>query len=326
MEEEDIAYRKRKVAKNSLWQQKLAAWRPLMTPGCISAILITVGVIFIIIGITLLVLSLQIINISKRYDDKCAGELCYIEIDIEEDMDAPVYFYYKLVNFYQNHRSYATDFDINQLQGRFEEISSCSVMETRERGPLSIYPCGLIANSFFNDVFSVTRRSAGTSTQTLLSGNDWDGSDISWRSDRDTKFKNATDFDPDEVTRIGSRGNILPFPTEQDFQVWFRVAGLPRFNKLYRKIGETSLKKGDVLNVTILNNFEVDSFGGEKHIFLSTTSAFGGSNLFLASCYIIIGTLCSIFSLFMCLKRVLDPRPLGQMKYYSWTGLGQGST
>jgi len=82
------------------------------------------------------------------------------------------------------------------------------------------------------------------------------------------------------VTRIGREGNLLPFPTDQDFQVWFRIAGFPRFNKLYRVvvavfawqanaqrclgqmnggclqvINDRDLKAGDILRVQVQNKY-----------------------------------------------------------------------
>mmetsp|Transcript_18904 Transcript_18904/g.26322 ORF Transcript_18904/g.26322 Transcript_18904/m.26322 type:complete len:329 (+) Transcript_18904:110-1096(+) len=318
--EPDTAQLKQRVSTNSLYQQKLAAWRPLMTPSCISWIFVVVAVLFIILGSLILDASVKTIEINKRYDDQCQlGMTCILNIEIEHDMEAPIYFYYKLVNFYQNHRSYVMDFAIDQLQGDIKDTTGCSVKETQKDGDDPTYPCGLIANSIFNDVFT-----ASLNNQTL-EGQNWDGSNIAWTSDRDTKFKNVSNDnidDLDDVNRIGTRGNLLPFPSEQDFMVWFRVAGLPRFNKLYRKISDKSFKKGDTLTVFIDNLFDVSEFRGEKHIFISEVSWIGGSNFFLGICYLVVGLLCAIYAILMLLKRSLDHRRMGEMKYYSWTGLG----
>jgi len=323
MEEESDLIKKRRLARNTIWQQQLCSWRPIVTPCCLSSIFTTVGILYVITGAAILNAAENTIEVSKQYDGLCQlNTTCSFTVDIKEDMDSPVYFYYKLVNFYQNHRSYVMDFDIDQLQGEVEDIDSCTMDAARKNEGKSIYPCGLIANSFFNDIFSATLTSGGTTM--ALSGSDWDGSDISWESDRETKFKNFSGTLPDSVTRIGSEGNELPLPTDQDFQVWFRVAGLPRFNKLYRKIGTTSLKAGDVLTVTVQNNFDVSEFDGEKHVFLSTVSGMGGRNVFLGACYLTTGLICLLYALAMGLKRYFCPRTLGQMKYYEWTGLGLG--
>ena len=53
---------------------------------------------------------------TARYDDKCTPDtVCTINVPIEKDMDGPVYFYYKLSNFYQNHRRYVKSRSDEQL-------------------------------------------------------------------------------------------------------------------------------------------------------------------------------------------------------------------
>jgi hypothetical protein len=67
---------------------------------------------------------------------------------------ASVLLYYRLTNFYQNHRRYVKSFDANQLQGAkipsaADTNPNCSPLQ----GPGGVpqyYPCGLIANSMFS--------------------------------------------------------------------------------------------------------------------------------------------------------------------------------
>jgi len=72
-----------------------------------------------------------------------------------------------------------------------------------------------------------------------------------------------------------------------------RTAGLPNFRKLYGKIND-DLKAG-AYKVTIKNKYDVSSFAGSKYFVLSTTNVFGGTNYFLAVCYIVVGALCIMF-------------------------------
>jgi len=74
-----------------------------------------------------------------------------------------------------------------------------------------------------------------------------------------------------------------------------RTAGLPNFRKLYGKI-EEDLPKGSY-RLDIQNTYEVDSFDGSKYFVLSTTNVFGGTNYFLAICYIVVGALCISFGI-----------------------------
>ena len=103
-------------------------------------------------------------------------------------MEAPVFMYYRLHNFYQNHRKYVKSFDAKQLKGSFFSIfivsivssligarlqadqlsNSCDKYRTVGQSKENItytdgikaldeaqfYPCGLIANSIFTDAFS----------------------------------------------------------------------------------------------------------------------------------------------------------------------------
>ncbi len=64
-----------------------------------------------------------------------------------------MYFYYGLVNYYQNHRRYVRSRDDNQLLGKTAAVSSdCQPFQyTSINGTNIDYtPCGAIANSKFN--------------------------------------------------------------------------------------------------------------------------------------------------------------------------------
>lgn len=75
--------------------------------------------------------------------------------------------------------------------------------------------------------------------------------------------------------------------------VWMRTAGLPNFKKLYGRIDQ-DMPKG-TYKVSVRNQYDVSSWGGSKSIVLSTTNYFGGTNYFLALCYIVVGGLCIVF-------------------------------
>jgi hypothetical protein len=64
--------------------------------------------------------------------------------------------YYKLTNYYQNHRRYVNSFDSDQLLGKKREASGIdggNCKPITSEGGKPYYPCGLIANSFFNDTY-----------------------------------------------------------------------------------------------------------------------------------------------------------------------------
>lgn len=94
-----------------------------------------------------------------------------MEFEIDDDMDGPVFFYYELVNFFQNHRKYVDSFSYEQLKGDDldeEELTTCDpvvTMDDLEKKPEHLFgglslddddvanPCGLIAKTVFNDTF-----------------------------------------------------------------------------------------------------------------------------------------------------------------------------
>jgi hypothetical protein len=76
------------------------------------------------IGILLLVMSEQITEIENRYDATCgsvdfnsgADNTCIKAanvIKVDKTITGPIYIYYQLDNFYQNHRRYVKSRDNN---------------------------------------------------------------------------------------------------------------------------------------------------------------------------------------------------------------------
>ena len=88
------------------------------------------GILFITIGITLYTMSGDTIDIQLEYDNLCGTPIhppfandtnpneCFMDITIEEDLDGPVFIYYQLENFYQNHRRYSKSRSTEQLLGQ----------------------------------------------------------------------------------------------------------------------------------------------------------------------------------------------------------------
>ena len=84
--------------------------------------------------------------------------------------------------------------------------------------------------------------------------------------------------------------------TDEHFIVWMRPAGLPNFRKLWGRIEDIDLKKGQNISLTVENNFDVRKFDGKKFLILSTVNVFGGKNTFLGISYIVLGAICIVLA------------------------------
>ncbi|KAG4955414.1 hypothetical protein JHK85_041794 [Glycine max] len=127
-------------------QQELPAWKPILTPGWVEEAVF-------------------------RYDETCLppshaqNAVAYIQSDttnktcitkwtVEHKMEAPIYIYYQLDNYYQNHRRYVKSRNDKQLWNKAAEGETNNCFpEDKTKDNQPIVPCGLIAWSMFNDTY-----------------------------------------------------------------------------------------------------------------------------------------------------------------------------
>lgn len=251
-----------------------------------------------------------------KYDK--ANNTCTVRLEIPHEMKGGVFLYYKLTNFYQNHRWYVKSLDRQQLLGKRvlkEQLEGGDCSSMAMDGDKIIYPCGLIANSFFNDTFGSLK---GQETF------EWTTTGIAWPSDKD-KFGEATEYALNEIVpppnwrrRVGDVWGQQPnLKNDEHFQVWMRTAGLPTFRKLWGRNDKDTLKVGKY-EIVIEDNYDVKSFEGTKSIVISTVTAIGGKNPFLGISYIVVGTLCIGLGIAFLVKHMVHPRKLGDPSYLSW--------
>ncbi|KAI3727870.1 hypothetical protein L6452_16491 [Arctium lappa] len=312
-------------------QQELPAWKPILTPGWVIASFVAVAILFIPAGLLCLSASERVVEIIDRYDDEClpdsysnkgdsfiqskdTNKTCVRTMKVPKKMTAPVFIYYQLDNFYQNHRRYVKSRSDKQLRdpGFADETRDCKPEDNLhgdENEP--IIPCGLVAWSLFNDTYILSK------------GNkvlDINKKDIAWKSDTEIKFGSDVypkNFQKGELIGGGELDETKPLSEQEDLIVWMRTAALPNFRKLYGKIN-SDLEANETITIVIQNNYNTYEFGGEKRIVLSTMSWIGGKNDFFGIAFLTIGGICLFMAINFILLYVCKPRPLGDPSYLSW--------
>ncbi|KAL2467039.1 ALA-interacting subunit 3 [Abeliophyllum distichum] len=308
-------------------QQELPACKPILTPKWVISAFLLVSVVFIPIGVVSLFASRDVVEIVDRYDSECIPadarnnkvgfiqssqvKTCNRTLRVPKHMKKPIYVYYQLDNFYQNHRRYVKSRSDQQLRspGNEDDTSACKPEDNANGMP--IVPCGLVAWSLFNDTYDFTHNNQQLAVNKR---------EISWKSDRDRKFgKKVYPKNFQNGTLIGGArlDPLKPLSEQEDLIVWMRTAALPTFRKLYGKI-ETDLQAGDVISVTLENNYNTYSFDGKKKLVLSTTSWLGGKNDFLGIAYLTVGGLCFFLAMVFIIIYLVKPRQLGDPSYLSW--------
>lgn len=266
-------------------------------------------------------------------------QTCSIQFNLPKDLSPPIYLYYKLTNFYQNHRKYVSSYDLAQLKGSAVAVGSLSSdcnplrQQTDGDGEKAIYPCGLVANSYFNDTFSspvLLNAKSGSDNETY----ELTSTDISWASDRKTKFQktkyNATDIVPPPNWRkmFPDGYNLTNIPDLSEWELlqnWMRTAGLPTFFKLYSKNTTATFSLG-TYEVQIQLNYPVSIFGGTKTMVITTNSVFGGRNMTLGVIYFIVAVLCLVCAIGFFLQHLIKPRRIGDHNFLQNATLGEQPT
>ncbi|GAW16308.1 hypothetical protein ANO14919_057330 [Xylariales sp. No.14919] len=263
---------------------------------------------------------------------------CTIQFQIVQDMPAPVRFYYRLENFYQNHRRYVNSFNADQLLAK--DVST-TTLKNSDCPPLAvedvkeedgstttrqIYPCGLIANSLFNDTIGNPVRVGvgGTESDRTYP---WNEDDIAWDSDKDL-YENLTDPNYDLIIpppnwrkRYPNGRYSADYPppdlkTDQHFISWMRTAALPSFYKPWAFGNETLI--AGTYTMDIIDNFNMTEYKGRKSIVITTTGPLGGKNDIPGILWLALAGFFIVMSLLFVLGNFLRPRKLGDHTLLSW--------
>ena len=83
-----------------------------------------------------------------------------VNFTVPRVLQRPWYVYYSLHNYYQNHRRYLNSWDPGQLRGSGLTTPSSNCRPLQNSPDIngtekSVFPCGLVANSWFNGTRTV---------------------------------------------------------------------------------------------------------------------------------------------------------------------------
>jgi hypothetical protein len=343
-------------------QQRLTSVLPSLTERMSLFLLIVIAAFFIPGGRSIMQLQDGVYEQQIRYDGEGAdpdlsecyiteaneGKTCTVTFTLDEDVDGPLYVFYGLRNFYSNHQRYVKSRSDYQLSGSNLGYSAVELdcdplvrIGTNDNGDeILLNPCGLIANSYFNDVISldtnvtsvsgisVSLDEGGIALSTdeqkfsqvegynqygpLAAGQscevDYPGTS-STTSNGDTYCFSYPDDDTVQYLYESYPGVISPLDgvTDEHFIVWMRTAGLPSFRNLYGKIGSNSksFKSGDTFSFQVIANFDVSSFTGSKSIIISSVGPFGGRNPFPGEASIVLGSLAALLAVILGAKMLI---------------------
>nr|VZI18159.1 unnamed protein product [Spirometra erinaceieuropaei] len=305
------------IARNDSWcrfhQQRLSATPefPYVSSG--FAAFLYFGLIYLLIGIALVLASAKLQEYRIEYSD-CVSQngqsVCIKEFNLSEDLQGPVYMYYEISNFYQNHRRFARSVSVEQLRGVIpskKSLQKCQpLLSSKNESQEYIYmPCGLLPNSVFNDSFLLKFIESPSSMHSVPLSR----SSIAWKSDVEKMYGT--------VPSNGWTGTIKPpnwpkpayeraagaFKTDQELMVWNRIAPFSTFRKLHRILDTrpgifASGFPAGKYSLQITSNFPVAVFGGTKAVIFAQVNCLGRRNIWLGVIFTVTGLIYFLLGLY----------------------------
>ncbi|XP_064487841.1 cell cycle control protein 50A-like [Ornithodoros turicata] len=311
-------------------QQRLGGWKPLFTAETVMMKFMVVGGILTAVGVAILLRNKELQEYQFDYTNckqvnsnrSCASLLqanprhscvCLEAFQLPQDFQAPVFMYYGLSRYHQNFRRYVQSRDDKQLLGNpLLSRSQCEPFRFDKSTDKTYYPCGAVANSFFNDTLRLKYKGAGDPTYRDI---DLIFDGISWPTDRQRKFKNPpASVSLDQTAK--PHNWLRPVKDLKDgieneaLIVWMRTAALPTFRKLYAIVDHQkrptfgkALPTGNYL-LEVHYNYPVWQFDGRKLLVLANAGWLGSRNPFLGIVYVCVGSLClSLTIVFFAINR-----------------------
>jgi hypothetical protein len=237
---------------------------------------------------------------------------CTFDIPLTQDMQPPIEVLYLVSPFFQNYNRYMRSVDTRQLTG--EEVPQNKVKcreATTDGSGNALNPCGLVAQSFFNDSFGIYNQGDDKSMV--------DSSDIVFPSETEDTWKNPPSYGTkyDKTSWLHERypGVIKKEDgvKNRHFMVHMRPGALGYAQKKYGVINKP-LHAGEKLRIRVDARFPVSGFDGRKFLILTTNSVLGGRNDFLGYELLLAGFMCVLAATGVAIQQWLCPRALGHWR------------
>ncbi|KAH1219394.1 ALA-interacting subunit 3 [Glycine max] len=330
-------------------QQELPAWKPILTPGWVEEADMR-RVAFLPHMLKMQWLIFKAIPPTRPASPN--GLL------VEHKMEAPIYIYYQLDNYYQNQEDRIRYLSLLTIQ------PTLYLLNRREYSKECVRKC-IVSILFFSIIAVIVFKTSNcvdmilvNSCRYVKSRNDKQLRNktkdnqpivpcglIAWSLFNDTyKFstnnkdltvnKKNIAWGSDQRSRFGSdvypknfqRGDLIGGAKLNESIPWSQQEDLIVWMRTaalptFRKLYgkiEVDLEVNDEIEIAIENNYNTYEFGGKKKLVLSTTTVMGGKNPFLGTAYLFVGGLSLLCAIGFILLYVIKPRPLGDPSYLPW--------
>ena len=298
------------LLKSRFKQQQLPCWRPKPTLISFFSTYLLFGLGLIGFGIFLY--FFEPYEEKLRYDNCIKDEknYCNVEFKLTEKLKkGHILVSYELKGFNQNHRIFINSKSEKQLKGE-KTTEGCGDLSTNEQMDINLnfnnepinksadaIPCGLFAKTFFTDRFILYKNNSNDKYYKEDTPIEIRETGIAWKNDID-KFKNI-DFDDDDSSCSSEcwKNHQWLDMTDEHFIVWMRPAFLNNFRKLWGKIEDQDLDKGEYY-FKIKNNYNI-SDDIEKYVVISKINYFGSENQFMIFTSMIIGGICVFIAFYL---------------------------
>eukprot|EP01101_Sappina_pedata_P001213 TRINITY_DN11319_c0_g1_i1.p1 TRINITY_DN11319_c0_g1~~TRINITY_DN11319_c0_g1_i1.p1 ORF type:complete len:319 (-),score=100.56 TRINITY_DN11319_c0_g1_i1:89-1045(-) len=301
--------RSKKPSSSSFHQQHIRGCRPRLTPCYVIMIFTFMALLMIALCIPLFFAWNETRETkSYRYDNKCKiNKECRIDIEIKKALRGPVFFYYEIHNYHQNHRSFVrsrSDFQLREryYSNKYDDLQSCLPAISKDDDDdkkNSFLPCGLGPRGLFNDTFRMYRSNGKT---------------VPWRNDKIIYPEEKYKFRNPPSDRVGIR--VIKNYRDHDFIVWMRYNSFSDYRKLYRIINQ-KIMPGNY-TVRIDNKWPVKKFDGEKYFVLAETSWIGQKNLGIAIAFAVVAAMSILIVLLFLLTNICFRRKIGDTSNLKW--------